>query len=142
METLLRAALIDWLRTDTDLSEALNAVEEESPVRASPPWLGIATSASVDWSTKERIGREVRIAVELQTRGDDTAGDGALVCAVEKRITALPRDQTGFELITIQFLRARAERRERNLRSILLEYRFRILETPNPLNSAPHTQPE
>lgn len=129
METHLRAALIDWLRSDAFLSEQLNAVEEESPVRASPPWLGIAASASVDWSTKERVGREVRIAVELQTRGDDVAGDGALVSKLEKRITALPRNQSEFDIATIQFLRARAERRARNLRSILLEYRFRILET-------------
>ncbi|MXO91223.1 tail completion protein gp17 [Pontixanthobacter aquaemixtae] len=129
METLLRAALVDWLRNDPSLSGVLNAVEEESPVRASPPWLGIAASASIDWSTKGRAGREVRIAVELNTRGDEIAADGALVRAIEQRISALPRIQTGFEIATIVFLRARAERRERNLRAVLLEYRFRILET-------------
>ena len=129
METLLRAALLDWLRAAPTLDGLLNAVEEESPVRASPPWLGIATSASIDWSAKERTGREIRVALELQTRGDNAAGDGALVVAIEKRITGLPQAQLGFDLVTVQFLRARAERRPRNLRTILLEYRFRILET-------------
>ncbi|GAA4641923.1 hypothetical protein GCM10023115_02560 [Pontixanthobacter gangjinensis] len=129
METLLRAALLDWLRSDLTLADLLNAVEEESPVRATPPWLGIATSASIDWSAKNRIGREVRIALELQTRGDDAVGDGALVAAIEKRMTAFPRNQSGFDMITVQFLRARAERRPQNLLTILLEYRFRILET-------------
>jgi len=130
METQLRGALLDWLRADPLLAAQLNAIDDESPVRASPPWLGIATSASADWSTKERMGREIRIAVELQTRGDDGSADAALVSATEKRVNAMPREQSGFELITIRFLRARAERRARNLRSILLEYRFRILETP------------
>ena len=128
METLLRAALIDWLRADPALDESLNAIEEESPVRASPPWLGIAASASTDWSTKTRAGREIRIALELQTRGEDPSGDGDLVSAIEQRISSLPRMQDGFELVSTHFLRARAERRPRNLRAVLLEYRFRVLE--------------
>jgi len=129
MEMQLRSALLDWLRSDPALGGKLNSVEEESPLRASPPWLGIATSASRDWSTKDRIGRELRIALELQTRGDDAAADGALISKIEKRINSLPGEQDGFTVVTIQFLRARAERRARSRRSILLEYRFRLLET-------------
>ena len=129
METLLRAALLDWLRTDPVLSSALNAIEEESPVSATAPWLGIATSASADWSTKDRAGREIRIALELQTRGDDVASDAALVEALEGRIAALPRQHPGFDCISAHFHRARAERRARNMRSALLEYRFRVLAT-------------
>jgi hypothetical protein len=57
METLLRAALLGWLRTDPALAEAVNAVTEEAPLRTAPPWLGIVASASADWSTKDRRGR-------------------------------------------------------------------------------------
>ncbi|MXP48072.1 DUF3168 domain-containing protein [Altererythrobacter luteolus] len=128
MENLLRAALLDWLRAGPAVGPNLNAVEEESPVRASPPWLGIAASASTDWSTKERAGREIRVALELQTRGDDPRADAALITAIERRVSALPAAHTGFQLASVQFLRARAERRDRGLRSFLLEYRFRILE--------------
>lgn len=128
METQLRAVLIDWLRTAPALIGQINAVEEESPVSASPPWLGIAASASTDWSTKELQGREVRIAFELSTRGDDTAGDGALVSAISNRIGSIPGAQDGFSIVTARFLRARAERRARNLRVVLLEYTFRLLE--------------
>ena len=127
MELDLRAALIDWLRTAPAPLDALNAIEEEAPPRAAPPWLGIAASASADWSTKNRQGREVRVAVELATRGDDPAADGALVRALSARIEALPTIYPTFELASILFLRARAERRTRNLRSTLLEYRFRLL---------------
>lgn len=131
MELDLRAALIDWLRASPAPLDTLNTVAEEAPPRAAPPWLGIAASASADWSTKDRKGREVRVAVELTTRGDDPAADGALVRALGARIEALPSPQPAFELASIQFLRARAERRERNLRSTLLEYRFRLF-VPQP----------
>lgn len=127
MENQLRAALIAWLRGDPALTAQLNAVEEESPLTATVPWLGIAASASTDWSTKDMVGREIRVAFELQTHGDGVAQDMALVEMVEGRLAALPRDHGSFMLVTTQFLRARAERRVRNLRSVLLEYRFRIL---------------
>ncbi|MEP2236514.1 MAG: DUF3168 domain-containing protein [Alteripontixanthobacter sp.] len=127
METLLRAALLDWLTGDPAISGSLNSITEEAPVSASAPWLGIAASASTDWGSKTEPGREVRIALELHTRGDDPAGDGALVRQIDKRVQALPRMQAGFAVITARFLRARAEHRARNLLSVLLEYRFRVL---------------
>ena len=127
MECDLRAALIAWLRTDAGLAPRLNAVTEEAPSRASPPWLAIAASASRDWSTKERAGREVRVALELHGRGDDAGTAAALARAVEARVEALPRSHDGFEVASVAFLRARAEQRPGNVRAVLLEYRFRLL---------------
>ena len=109
------------------LANLLNAVTEEAPSRAAPPWLGIAASASGDWSTKDRAGREVRVALELHCRGDDPGTAAALSRAVEARIEALPRSQDGFAVATIAFQRARAEQRPGNLRAVLFEYRFRLL---------------
>jgi len=129
MEHELRAALIAWLASGPAPLDTLNAVEEEVPERAAPPWLAITASASADWGTKDRIGREVRVALELHTRGDAVAGDAALVRAIDRRVEDLPRLQAGFHVATIQFLRARAERRRNNRRAMLLEYRFRCLES-------------
>ena len=133
METLLRAALIDWLRDDVVLAQMLNSVTEEASSRVSLPWLGLVASASIDWSTKTQRGREVRIALELHCRGDDPETAAALTDAVEARIEALPRShpglaQPGFQLVSIGFMRARAQQRPGNIRAVLLEYRFRILE--------------
>lgn len=127
MEIALRAALLAWLAADPALSAQLNAITEEAPSRTSLPWLAIVASASTDWSCKAARGREVRIAVELHCRGDQPDAAGALVSAIEARIEALPSAQTGFAVVTSQFLRARAEQRATNTRAILLEYRFRVL---------------
>jgi len=127
METQLRAALLDWLRDDPDLADTVNVIAEEAPLRAVPPWLGIVASASTNWSTKDRPGREVRVAVELHCRGDDPATAGDLVSAIEDRIDSLPREQDSFDIVTTTFLRGRAEQRANNTRAVLMEYRFRLL---------------
>lgn len=128
METRLRAAVLDWLAADPLLAAEINAVVEEAPSRTAAPWLGIVASASTDWSTKDRRGREVRLAVELHLRGDAPDTGAGLVSAVESRIEALPPVQDGFQVASTVFLRARAEQRAANTRAVLLEYRFRLLE--------------
>ena len=128
MEALFRTHLIAWLRSDPALASRLNAVEEESPVAASPPWLGIAASAAADWSGKTFSGREVRVALELVDRGDDGAATGATVALIERRIATMAPVQEGYRVVSTQFLRSRAERRGKGLRAVLVEYRFRLLE--------------
>ncbi|MFK4874365.1 DUF3168 domain-containing protein [Novosphingobium sp. ZW T3_23] len=127
MEIALRAALIDWLSADPALAAQLNAIVEEAPSRTSLPWLAIASSASTDWSCKTTPGREVRVALELHCRGDAPETAVTLVAGIEARLAGLPRDQAGFQIVTAQFLRARAEQRRESRRAVLLEYRFRLL---------------
>ena len=127
MEIPLRAALLAWLAADPSLSAQLNAVTEEAPPRTALPWLAVAASASADWSTKEVPGREVRVALELHCRGDQPGAAATLVAQIEARIAALPPDQPGLRIVSVIFLRARAEMRAANTRAVLLEYRFRVL---------------
>ena len=127
IENELRAALIGHLRADPVLQTMLNAVTEEAPSRASPPWLGIAASASTDWSHKTGRGREVRIAFELHARADEPRACFDMANAVQDAVESLPRGQDGFDLVGTLFLRGRVEERPRNTRAMLLEYRFRAL---------------
>lgn len=127
METALRAALLAWLAGDPALSASLNAICEEAPGRTALPWLAIAASAGADWSTKDRMGREIRVALELHCRGDRPDAATDLAAAIEARIAAMPGTQPGFAIASLQFLRSRAEQRAANTRAVLLEYRFRIL---------------
>ena len=127
MEIPLRAALLAWLAADPLLAAQLNAVTEEAPSRTALPWLAVAASASADWSAKDVAGREVRVALELHCRGDQLDAAASLVAAIEARIAALPPAQAGLQVVTVTFLRARAEMRSANTRAVLLEYRFRVL---------------
>ena len=127
MEIPLRAALLAWLAADPSLAAQLNAVTEEAPPRTALPWLAVAASASADWSVKEVPGREVRVALELHCRGDQPGAAATLVAQIEARIAALPPDQPGLRIVSVIFLRARAEMRAANTRAVLLEYRFRVL---------------
>jgi len=127
MELAFRAALIGWLAADTALSAGLNAVVEEAPSRTALPWLALTASASADWSTKDRAGREVRAALELNYRGDDPLAEAALVAAIERRVESLPVAPDGFRVVSLTFLRARAEQRGEARRALLLEYRARLL---------------
>lgn len=127
MESEFRGHLMNWLRGDAFLAATLNAIEEESPVAATAPWLGIAASGAIDWSTKTLGGREVRVALELVDRTGEAGSTGFIAEAIERRIALLPDDETSFAIVATHFLRSRAERRPRGLRAVLLEYRFRLL---------------
>ena len=130
MESALRTTLIDWLRADSELATSLNAIVEEGPSEAPAPTLSIAASASADWSNKTAMGREVRIAFELVDRSDRLASTAIIAARIEQRIATLAPDQDGFRVVVTQFLRSRVERRARSTYAALLEYRFKLLETP------------
>lgn len=127
MELPLRAALLDWLRSDTGLNAQLNAVTEEVPSHTALPWLAITASASTDWSCKGIAGRQVRVAFELHCRADEANAAADLVSAIETRIASFPSNHSGFQVCVVRFLRARAEQRANTLRAVLLEYQFHVL---------------
>jgi hypothetical protein len=129
MELAFRAVLLAWLAVDATLSAGLNAICEEAPLRKALPWLALTASASTDWSTKSGPGREIRVALELNYRGDDPLAQSALIAAIERRVVSVPADQTsaGFQIASLSFLRARSEQRGEALRALVLEYRVRVV---------------
>jgi hypothetical protein len=130
MESRFRRDLLSWLAADTVLSAGLNALSEESPLTAPPPWLGLAASASAEWGAKGAPGREVRVALELVLRDDSAAAIAELTDALERRVATMPAAQSGYRVVMTQFLRSRAERRAGNLQAVLTEYRFLLLANP------------
>ena len=128
MEAIFRRDLLAWLAADSVLGPGLNAIAEEAPVAAPPPWLGIAASAGADWGAKGTPGREIRVALELTCRGDEPDAIAALSDALERRVATLPAAQDGYRVVVTQFLRSRAERRAGTLRAVLTEWRFLLLQ--------------
>ncbi|MEO0030786.1 MAG: hypothetical protein RIS94_544 [Pseudomonadota bacterium] len=129
MELSFRAALLAWLASDAALSANLNAIVEEAPNRTALPWLALTASASTDWSTKTGPGREIRVALELNYRGNDPLAESALIAAIERRVESLPAEQSarGFTIASLMFLKARAEQRGEARRALVLEYRARVI---------------
>ncbi len=129
MELAFRAVLLAWLAADASLGAGLNAICEEAPLRKALPWLALTASASTDWSTKSGPGREIRVALELNYRGDDPLAESALIGAIERRALSVPADQSaaGFQIASLTFLRARSEQRGEALRALVLEYRARVV---------------
>lgn len=130
MESAFRTALLAWLRADSELAASLNDIAEEAPSTAPAPTLAIAASAAADWSSKSTHGREVRVALELVDRSDTPDHTTSIAQRIEQRIATLDPVQAGFRVVVTQFLRSRVERRPRNLRAALLEYRFKLLANP------------
>ena len=129
MELAFRAVLLAWLTADSTLSAGLNAIVEEAPLRKALPWLALTASASIDWSSKSGPGREIRVALELNYRGDDPLAQSTLIGAIEQRVMSLPSNQSaaGFQIASLTFLRARSEQRGEALRALVLEYRARVV---------------
>ncbi|MDT0576529.1 DUF3168 domain-containing protein [Croceicoccus sp. F390] len=127
MEIALRALVLRALADDPVLSAELNSITEEAPARASLPWLALVASASVDWSHKTGEGREIRLAIELQCRGDDPATASGLVRRIEEVIAGLAKNQPDFTIASVLFLRARTQQRLPATRAVLIEHRFRLL---------------
>ena len=129
MEPAFRALLLAWLAGDAALASALNAIVEEAPTRTALPWLALTASASTDFGHKTGVGREVRVALELNYRGDDPLAESALIAAIERRVESLPANQAaaGFTIASLAFLKARAEQRGEALRALVLEYRARLI---------------
>jgi hypothetical protein len=127
MELQLRAALIDWLAGDATLSGMLNAVTEETPQFTSLPWLGIAKSSSVDWSTKTEIGYEIKVELLIHMRGDALADAAAVVAAVHARMLAYPRNAGGMQVVSLHKLQEQAKQTSESTRTYAVEYRFRVI---------------
>lgn len=129
MELAFRAAVVAWLAADPTLADGLNAIVEEAPIKTALPWLALTASASTDWSNKSGRGREIRVALELNYRGYEQLAENDLIGAIEARMENMPPDQSasGFQIVSLTFLKARAEQRGEALRSLVLEYRARVL---------------
>lgn len=102
-----RAALATLLRADPVLAATLNGVFEGPAVRASPPFAEIGEAVSGDWGTKDRAGRELRLAVILRDAAETATRIATLAAAVEAAVPGLPRDLPGWRVASVVFLRSR-----------------------------------
>ena len=94
-EGVLHAALLAVLRGAEDFGGALNGVFEGPAVKATAPYAEIGELLSVDWSTKDAVGRELRCAVTIRDLAQGPGRTHALVGACQAAVESVPRDLNG-----------------------------------------------
>ncbi|MBN2972938.1 DUF3168 domain-containing protein [Roseomonas aeriglobus] len=124
-----RTALATLLRADPVLAATLNGVVEGPAVRASTPYAEIGEAVAGDWGTKDRAGRELRLAVILRDAAETSTRIGTLVTAVEAAVPGLSRDLPGWRVASIAFLRSRIAGDGPGRWIAAVEFRVRMLAT-------------
>lgn len=86
-EGALRARAIELLAGDEALAAMVHGIFDGTPPRASAPYVAVGTADGVDWGTKDRAGREIRLTLTLVGAG--SAIDDEAAARVEAVVTAL-----------------------------------------------------
>ncbi|MFN3819184.1 DUF3168 domain-containing protein [Blastomonas sp.] len=120
-------AAIDWLAGDAALMSRVNGVFHRSPVRIAAPYVVLDDVLATDWSTKDRPGREARLAFTIRDGSDDAAPVAAITAALETRLAAMPRTGESYRLVNLTPLRSRTLRIDA-LWLVTLDYRARLLQ--------------
>lgn len=120
-------AAIDWLAGDAALLAQVNGVFHRSPARIAAPYVVLEDVLATDWSTKDRPGREVRLAFAIRDGSDDAGPAAAITAALEARLAAMPRTGGGYRLVSLLPLRSRTLRIDA-LWLVTLDYRARLLQ--------------
>jgi hypothetical protein len=116
------------LGTHPGVGIAVNGVFDSPPQRAVRPYAVIEDAVLVDWSTKDMIGREGRLAVGLFA-GEDRKRLRALADQIATAIPGLPRDLgEGWRIASLAFLRSRIFREGPGLCAAVIEFRVRMLQ--------------
>ncbi len=119
-------AVIDWLAGDAALIAQVNGVFHRIPARIAAPYVLLDDVLATDWGTKDRAGREVRLAFSIRDGSADAAPVSAMAQAIEVRLAALARTGPGYRLVSLTALRSRTVRIG-ELWLATLDYRARLL---------------
>lgn len=125
-EGALAAAVAAALREAGDLA-GLNGVFAGPPVKATPPYAEIGEVLGIDWSVKDRAGRELRVSVTLRDAAETAARVQALSAAAGAAIEALPRAIDGWRIASVVLARSRFAGSAPGQWTALLDYRVRML---------------
>jgi hypothetical protein len=120
-------AAIEWLAGDAALLTQVNGVFHRLPARIAAPFVVLEDVLATDWSTKDRPGREARLAFTIRDGSDDTDAVAAITAALDARLGAMPRTGTGYRLVSLSQLRSRTLRIDA-LWFATLDYRARLLQ--------------
>jgi hypothetical protein len=109
------------------LGDQVNGVFDGPAVKASAPWVELGPLVAADWSTKDTVGREVRLVLTVRDRAERAARTHALAAAVGGAVEDVPRDLDGWRIASIAFVRARVVGDRPGEWSAQVEYQIKLL---------------
>lgn len=124
----VQQALVAALSGHVALMDMVNGIFDGPPPRADFPYIALATGASVDWSHKGGVGRELSLALTIHDDGDTAARLHRVMALVEDALEAGLDDPDGWQIVTFDFRRTRILRSAVSPWSGLIEYRTRVLK--------------
>ncbi|VWX61281.1 DUF3168 domain-containing protein [Sphingorhabdus sp. 109] len=119
--------LVARLNAHTELTGLVSGIFDGPPPQADFPYIALATGASLDWSHKGGVGRELSLALTVHDDGETAARLHRLMALVEEVLEPGLDDPDGWQIVTFDFRRTRILRSAVSPWSGLVEYRARVL---------------
>ena len=124
----VQAQLVSRLQAHGPLTDLISGIFDGPPPRAKFPYIALATGASLDWSHKGGVGRELSLALTIYDDGETAARLHRVMALVEEALEAGVDDVPGWQIVTFDFRRTRILRRAAGPWSGLVEYRAKVLK--------------
>ena len=119
--------LVARLNAHAALTGLVSGIYDGPPPRAEFPYIALATGASLDWSHKGGVGRELSLALTVHDDGETAARLHRLMALVEEALELVLDESPGWQIVTFDFRRTRIFRSAVSPWSGLVEYRARVL---------------
>lgn len=105
VEGAVRARAIDLLARDDALAAMVHGIFDGTPPRASAPYVAVGSADGVDWGTKDRAGREIRLTLALV--GVGSAVDDQAAARIEAVVTGLRGPAGAWSVVGARTIRTR-----------------------------------
>ena len=104
-EGALRARTLELLASDDALAAVVHGIFDGTPPRATAPYVAVGAADGVDWGTKDRPGREVRLTLTLV--GVEGGAVDLAAARVEAVVTALRGAAGAWSVVGARTIRTR-----------------------------------
>lgn len=121
--------LLAGLNAHVPLIDLISGIFDGPPPRVDFPFIALATGASLDWSHKGGVGRELSLALTVHDDGETAARLHRVMALVEDALEQGLDNPPGWQVVTFNFRRTRILRSATGPWSGLVEYRARVIRS-------------
>jgi hypothetical protein len=104
-EGAVRARAMELLARDDALAAMVHGIFDGTPPRATAPYVAVGTADGVDWGTKDRAGREIRLTLALIGVGSGI--DDKAAARIEAVVATLRGAADGWAVVGVRTIRTR-----------------------------------